>query len=58
MSTPEEIDQMLADVEKRESKLTDWERQFVDSISVQLGRDRPLTAKQDETLEKIWTRIT
>jgi hypothetical protein len=58
MSTPDEITQMLADVEQRESALTDWERGFIDSITVQLGCNRPLTVKQDEKLTSIWERIT
>lgn len=58
MSTPDEISQMLDDLEKRESKLSEWERGFVDDISVQLGRGHALTPKQDETLSRIWERVT
>ena len=53
-----EHEQMIADCEARESKLSDWERGFVDSISDQLGRGKSLTAKQDETLTTIWERVT
>ena len=49
---------MVQDCENRESKLTDWERSFVDSIKAQLERDRPLTEKQAETLDAIWERVT
>jgi hypothetical protein len=49
---------MVQDCENRESKLTDWERQFVDSIKAQLERSRPLTDKQAETLDSIWNRVT
>lgn len=53
-----EHEQMIADCEKRESKLSDWERQFVNSLSQQLGRGRSLTDKQADKLEKIWERVT
>ena len=56
MSTADEIEQMLADCEARESRLTDWERGFIDSIRHSL--ERGLTVKQDETLERIWNRVT
>ena len=49
---------MLDDCEKRESRLTDWERGFVESLRDQLGRDRRPSAKQVETLDNIWERAT
>lgn len=49
---------MVTDCEDRESKLMDWERQFIDNIRAQLERDRPLSEKQVETLDRIWDRIT
>jgi len=49
---------MLDDCEKRESRLTDWERGFVDSLRSQLERDRRPSAKQTETLDNIWERAT
>ena len=54
----EEYGQMLADCEKRESKLSDWERTFVDSLGQQIGHGRTPTAKQIETLDTIWERVT
>lgn len=53
-----EHEQLIADCEQRESKLTDWERTFIDSISMQLSRGKSLTEKQAETLDAIWERIT
>jgi phosphoserine phosphatase len=50
--------QMIEDCEARESRLTNWERGFVDSIRAQLERNRPLTPKQTETLDTIWERAT
>jgi hypothetical protein len=50
--------QMIEDCEKRQSKLSEWEATFIDSLSVQLGKGRSLTEKQSEKLEAIWERIT
>lgn len=58
MSTQDEIAAMLADIEARESKLSDWERQFVDDVSTKVGRGYSLTQKQDEKLSAIWDRVT
>lgn len=58
MSDREEHIQMVADCEARESKLSDWERSFVDSIGRQLAEGRTLTDKQEERLETIWERVT
>jgi hypothetical protein len=49
---------MIDDCEKRESKLTEWEVGFLDSIKSQVGRDKPLSVKQVETLDRIWERVT
>lgn len=53
-----EHQQMIEDCEKRESKLTEWEAGFIDSISNQLGKGRALSDKQAQQLEKIWERVT
>lgn len=57
MSATEEHATMILDCEKRESKLNDWERQFIDSLSRQI-ENRSLSAKQAETLDRIWERVT
>ena len=57
MSTPDEIEQMLADCEARESRLTDWERGFIDSIRNSFDVGRGLTEKQDDALERIWNKV-
>lgn len=49
---------MVEDCEKRESRLTEWEQGFIDSIGRQLARERPLSAKQIDTLNAIWDRAT
>ena len=54
----DEYMQMVEDCEKRESRLTEWEQGFIDSIRHRLEQGNPLTPKQTETLEKIWERAT
>jgi hypothetical protein len=49
---------MIADCEKRESKLTDWERTFIDSVAHWLANGSGLSGKQIERLEEIWERVT
>jgi phosphoserine phosphatase len=49
---------MLEDCEQRESRLTDWEREFVDSLRQRLDRGHGLTPKQIECIDKIWERAT
>jgi hypothetical protein len=58
MTTHDEHQQMVKDCENRESKLTDWERGFIDSISKQLADGRRLSEKQAERLDEIWERVT
>lgn len=53
-----EQEQMIADCEARESRLTDWQRSFVDSISKQLADGRSLTKKQDDMLTEVWDAAT
>ena len=49
---------MLDDCEKREQRLTDWERRFVDSLRHQVEHGRIPTPKQIEVLDAIWERAT
>jgi hypothetical protein len=50
--------QLLDDCEARESQLTDWERNFIDSLRNRLDKEDSLTPKQIETLDTIWERVT
>lgn len=54
----DEYAQMIADCEKREGKLSDWERGFIDSLDQQLGHGKMPTPKQIERLNEIWERVT
>lgn len=49
---------MIEDCENRESKLSNWEREFIASIRAQLEAGRSLTARQAETLDNIWEKVT
>ena len=57
-SLADEYLRMVDDCEKRESRLNDWERNFIDSIRRQLDEDKPLSPKQAETLDQTWERAT
>ena len=58
MSTKDEIFDMIQDCHNRESKLSEWEHDFIASIDEQLGKGRGLSLKQTETLERIWNDVT
>ena len=49
---------MLDDREKREDRLTDWERGFVDSLRRQIEAGRRPSPKQIEFLDSMWERAT
>jgi hypothetical protein len=57
-TTHEDHQQMVQDCENRESKLTDWERGFIDSISHQLTNGYRLSENQAGRLDAIWERVT
>jgi hypothetical protein len=54
----EDWSQMIKDCEDRETNLSEWEQDFIDSIDVRLGEGRGLTSDQSNKLEEIWNRIT
>ena len=54
----DEYQTMIADCQNRESQLTEWEVNFLSSISDQLDDDRVLSAKQVDKLNAIWERVT
>lgn len=49
---------MIEDCEKRESKLTDWERNFVESIRSWIEGGKMISANQVVTIERVWERVT
>ena len=54
-----EQEQMIEDCQQRESRLSDWERKFIDNIDQRLGvGGESLSEKQADKLESIWDRVT
>lgn len=49
---------MIEDCQSRESRLTDWEQSFIDSVLIFMNRGNSLTLKQQETLTNIWEKAT
>lgn len=49
---------MIRDARKRDTKISSWDADFLDSISERLDDNRPLTPKQIEVLDGIWERAT
>jgi hypothetical protein len=49
---------LIADCRKRERSLSAWDADFLDSIEERLDDAKPLSEKQIECLEEIWSRAT
>ena len=49
---------LIEDCEKRESRLSDWDRGFLESIGSQIARGARPTPKQVDKLDEIWERAT
>lgn len=49
---------LIDDCNARSEKLSDWEEEFIESISKRLRSGGSLTEKQRETLEKVWEKVT
>jgi hypothetical protein len=49
---------MIDDCKKRESRISEWECSFIESIRARLEQEKLLSPKQVETLDKIWERAT
>ena len=50
--------QMIEDCENRSEKLTDWELEFIDSVSRYTDKGGFLSPRQEQMLEKIWDKVT
>lgn len=53
-----EHQQLVDDCIARESRLTAWEREFVDSLAHRLAAGLGLTDKQARLLDELWERVT
>lgn len=54
----EEHQTMIEDCEARESRLSDWERSFIDSIKRKLAEGRTLTKNEASKLDDVWEHAT
>jgi len=54
----DEISDMLADIDNASGvEFTDWELEFIESITDQLSEGRTLTELQLESLQEIWNKV-
>ncbi len=58
MSNVEDHAQMVEDCEKRESRMDEWEQDFISSLSDRLGDGKSLTDRQADKLDEIWEKVT
>lgn len=49
---------LIDDCEKRDSKLSAWDVDFLVSIRERLEQKRPLSPKQSDILDDIWEKAT
>ncbi len=42
--------------ESNDPKFTDWEKNFIMSLTRQVGRGRKLSPKQEEILQRLWKK--
>jgi len=54
----EEHHSMIEDCAIRESRLSEWEASFIESITEQLENEKSLTEKQTDVLNNIWEKVT
>jgi len=57
-NTIEENEDMLNDCMERERKFSEWEQNFIDSLSSYMDKGGFLSERQEDTLERIWNRVT
>lgn len=50
--------QLVEDCEARESRMTDWERTFIDDIGRKVARGLGLTEREAARLNEVWERVT
>ncbi len=53
-----EHQQLVDDCVARESRLSDWEREFIDNCQARLGNGAALTDGQAKKLDAVWERAT
>jgi len=53
-----EYQMMVTDCEDRESLLSEWETDFIESVGEQIAEKEFITIKQVAILERIWEKVT
>jgi hypothetical protein len=53
-----DFQQLIDDCVARESRLSEWDRDFIDSIERRLAAGLSLSPKQSDKLDEIWERAT
>ena len=54
----DEYREMIDDYSDRESQMSEWECDFIESIDEQLYDTKSLSAKQIDVLNRIWEKVT
>lgn len=54
----DEYQTMIDDCEKRSDKMSEWECDFIQSLSEQIDNGRTPSGKQIDKLNSIWKRVT
>ena len=54
----DEYREMIDDCSDRESQMSEWECDFIESIDEQLYDTKSLSAKQIDVLNRIWEKVT
>ena len=54
----DEYREMIDDCAARESRMTEWECSFVESLDEQLFDTKSLSTKQIDVLNRIWEKVT
>jgi len=54
----EEYLDQIEDCEKREERLSEWERDFIQSLREQIEGNRAPTPRQVEVLDRVWEKVT
>lgn len=52
-----QLEYMLGHIEDYTERLTEWEKQFVDSVSEQLEQRGTLSEKQQEIVERVYVKL-
>ena len=53
-----EIEQLLADCEKRERRLNEWEKEFITDMRHRFAAGRALSDNMRDRLNAIWEKAT